>query len=82
MEPGGPSKRLGAVQTYRPIISALGIVAIIFGVSVVVTLAAGRYGYSAPMVGWFSLIAMIGLTWQARGALGRLLLGDRRLPAL
>ena len=72
-------ERLCAVQNLRPILSALGIVAVIFGIPVVATLVAGQYGMSVRLIGWTTLLAMIVLTFQSRFVLSRLLLGERKL---
>jgi len=83
MEPYGMAERLCFVQTIRSILSALGIVAVIFGVPVMATLLAGQFGLAYRLIGWTTLIAMIVLAFQARFVLSRLLLGDRKLaPAL
>ena len=75
--------RLCGVQTLRPILSALGIVAVIFGIPVIATLVAGQYGMSVRMIGWTTLLAMIVLAFQARTTLARVLLGERKLaPAM
>lgn len=71
------------MQTYRSILSALGIVAVIFGVPVAATLLAGQYGLSFRVVGWLTLLSMIVLTYQSRSLIGRLLVGERKLaPAV
>lgn len=70
------------MQTFRSILSALGIVAVIFGVPVLATLAAGQLGLSFRVIGWFTLLAMIVMAFQFRGSIGRLLLGNRLAPAL
>lgn len=63
----------------RSIFSGLGIVAVIFGVPVVVTLLAGQLGYSAFTVGWTTLAAMMVLAFQSRSVIGRLCLGRKKL---
>jgi hypothetical protein len=71
------------VQTLRNILSALGIVAIIFGVPVAATLLAGQFGLSFRLIGWVTLLAMVVLAFQSRSMIGRVLLGNRKLaPAL
>lgn len=84
----GPRRNLTAcscdmlyVKTLRSILGALGIVAVIFGVPVIATLIAGSSGYSAPLVGWFTLFAMLMLAFRFRATLG-LLAGERKLAAL
>nr|WP_314442519.1 hypothetical protein [uncultured Sphingomonas sp.] len=70
------------MQTIRSILSALGIVAVIFGVPVLATLAAGQLGLSFRMVGWLTLLAMIVLAFQFRGSIGRMLLGSGKLAPM
>lgn len=76
-----PSRDMLSVQTLRSILGALGIVAVIFGVPVLATLMAGKIGYSAPIIGWFTLLAMMVLAFRFRATLG-LLAGERRLAAV
>ena len=83
MEPEGLAGRYTGVQTIRSIFSALGIVAVIFGVPVLATLVAGQFGLAFRLIGWVTLVAMIVLAFQSRLLLARLLLGERKLaPAL
>ena len=67
------------MQTLRPILSALGVVAVIFGIPVMATLVAGQFGISVRLIGWTTLLAMIVLAFQSRFVLSRLLLGERKL---
>jgi hypothetical protein len=61
----------------------LGIVAVIFGVPVLVTLLAGQFGLAYRLIGWVTLLAMMVVAFQSRSLLSRLLLGERKLaPAL
>ncbi len=83
MEPEGLPARCTFVQTIKAILSALGVVAVIFGVPVLATLVAGQFGLAYRVIGWTTLAAMIVLACQSRFLLARLLLGERKLaPAL
>lgn len=79
MELRGLPKRYSGVQTFRSILSALGIVAVIFAVPVVATLVAGQFGLSFRLIGWVTLLAMMLLAFQWRGEIGRLLGAQSKL---
>lgn len=79
MELCRPAKRYRGVQTFRSILIALGIAAIIFAVPVAATLVAGQFGLSFRLVGWVTLLAMIVLAFQCRFEIGRVLIGERKL---
>jgi hypothetical protein len=68
------------MQALRPIATALVIVAMIFGVPVLATLLAGQIGLPPRWVGWITLGLMFVLAYRARPAIGRLLLGEPKLP--
>ncbi|WP_426266395.1 hypothetical protein [Sphingomonas sp. LHG3443-2] len=70
------------MQTIKAIVSALGVVAVIFGVPVLATLVAGQFGLAYRLIGWTTLVAMIVLAFQSRFLLARLLLGERKLAAV
>jgi Na+/melibiose symporter-like transporter len=83
MEPGSLAERCTGVQTIKAILSALGVVAVIFGVPVMVTLVAGQFGLAYRLIGWVTLLGMMVVAFQSRSLLARLLLGERKLaPAL
>jgi hypothetical protein len=68
------------MKALRPIAAALVIVVMICGVPVLATLLAGEIGLPARWVGWITLLLMFVLTYFARAAIARLLVGKRRLP--
>ncbi|WP_344710859.1 hypothetical protein [Sphingomonas humi] len=70
------------MQNSRSILIALSLIAVIFGVSVVATLMAGRFGLSSRLIGWATLMAMIVLTFQFRSAIGRFILPPKLAPAI